>query len=152
MKTMKTHLKDKDQWFQPDIIYLHEGKQGENFKDWYCESRRSYDLVEVEDMEGYDLLTALMTTGIRDGQKFLGAAEPLFQTRSLSSQNKCCTKRTLARIEKRRDDSKISVTIYSKPNKRPSKTMYQIDKEVRKWNKAVLNDQNKPSDKNSEKY
>ena len=38
----------------------------ETFQEWYIELRRLYDLAEAEEMTGEDLLTVLITTGIRD--------------------------------------------------------------------------------------
>ena len=47
-------------------LFTRRQQQGETFEDWYCELRRLYDLAEAEGMSGEDLLTVLITTGIRD--------------------------------------------------------------------------------------
>ena len=47
-------------------LFTRRQQQAETFEDWYCELRRLYDLAEADGMTGDDLLTALITTGIRD--------------------------------------------------------------------------------------
>ena len=47
-------------------LFTRRQQMGETFDDWYCELRRLYDLAEAEEMNGEDLLTVLITTGIRD--------------------------------------------------------------------------------------
>ena len=47
-------------------LFTRRQQYGETFDDWYCELRRLYDLAEAEGMSGEDLLTVLITTGVRD--------------------------------------------------------------------------------------
>ena len=47
-------------------LFTRRQQQGETFEEWYCELRRLYDLAEANDMNGDDLLTVIITTGLRD--------------------------------------------------------------------------------------
>ena len=56
-------------------------------------------------------------------------------------------KDTNARIEKRREDSKVAGIGSYSSNKKPSKTSYQKDKEGRRWDKGSIDLKNKANDK-----
>ena len=90
-------------------LFTRRQQHGEVFEDWYCELRRLYDLAEAQEMSGDDLLTVLITTGIREENfrsKILEdlRAPTLDDTVKLIEQM-VYAKETNARIEKRRDDS-----------------------------------------------
>ena len=47
-------------------LFTRRQQHGETFEDWYCELRNLFDLAEAENMSSDDLLTVLITTGIRN--------------------------------------------------------------------------------------
>ena len=117
----------------------------ETFEEWYIELRRLYDLAEAEEMTGEDLLTVLITTGIRDEKVTSKILEDL-RTPTLDDTVKLIEKMTFAkdtnaRIEKRREDSKVAAV-----GKRNTKTLYQKDKEYRRLEKTPKNEKGKTSD------
>ena len=68
-------------------LFTRRQQYGGAFEDWYCELRRLYDLAEAEDMSGEDLLTVLITTGVRDDNvrsKILEDLRELFNSGGLS--------------------------------------------------------------------
>ena len=117
----------------------------EAFEEWYIELRRLYDLAEAEEMTGEDLLTVLITTGIRDEKIRSKILEDL-RTPTLDDTVKLIeqmtfAKDTNARIEKRREDSKVAAV-----GKRNAKTLYQKDKEYRRMDKTPKNEKGKATD------
>ena len=119
-------------------LFTRRQHQGEAFEDWLCEIRRLYDLAEAQAMTGEDLLTVLITTGIKEERvrsKILEELKtPTFDETVKLIEQMMYAKETNARIEKRREDSKINAI--SSSGKRPSKTLYQKDKETRRFDKA----------------
>ena len=115
------------------------------FEEWYIELRRLYDLAEAEEMTGEGLLTMLITTGIRDEKVRSKILEDL-RTPTLDDTVKLIeqmtfAKDTNARIEKRREDSKVAAV-----GKRNTKTLYQKDKEYRRLEKPPKNEKGKTTD------
>ena len=107
-------------------------------------------MAEAENMSGDDLLTVLITTGVRDDKVRSKILEDL-RTPTLDDTVKLIeqmvyAKDTNARIEKRREDTKVSA-INSSSGKRPTKTSYQKDKDVKKFDKASNENSYKGSDK-----
>ena len=107
--------------------------------------RRLYDLAEAEEMTGEDLLTVLINTGIRDEKVRSKILEDL-RTPTLDDTVKLIEQMTFARetnarIEKRREDSKVAAV-----GKRNSKTLYQKDKEYRRMDKNPKNEKGKTTD------
>ena len=47
-------------------LYIRHQQYRETFDDLYCKLRRLYDLAEAAGMSEYDLLTVLITKGVRD--------------------------------------------------------------------------------------
>ena len=83
-------------------------------------------------MTGNDLLTLLITTGIRDEKVRSKILEDL-KTPTLDETVKLIeqmayAKDSNARIEKRREDSKVSSINKISSGKKPTKTVYQKDK------------------------
>ena len=67
MEAMKTYLKGQRSIILARYnLFTRRQHHGETFEEWYCELRRLYDLAEAEEMTGEDLLTVLITTGVRD--------------------------------------------------------------------------------------
>ena len=67
LEAMKVYLKGQRSMVLARYnLFTRRQQHGESFEDWYCELRRLYDLAEAQDMSGDDLLTVLITTGIRD--------------------------------------------------------------------------------------
>ena len=131
-------------------LFTRRQQQGDTFEDWYCELRRLYDLAEAEGMSGEDLLTVLITTGIRDEKVRSKIFEDL-RTPTLDDTVKLIeqmvhAKDTNARIEKRREDSKVSAINKSGYQKRPTKTSYQKDKEFQRFEKGKVDEKNKFTD------
>ena len=119
-------------------LFTRRQHQGENFDDWLCEIRRLYDLAEAEEMKGEDLMTVLITTGVKEERVRSKILEDL-KTPTLDETIKLIeqmmyAKETNARIEKRREDSKINAI--SNSGKRPVKTSYQKEYETRRFDKA----------------
>ena len=136
-------------------LFTRRQQQGETFEDWYCDLRRLYDLAEANEMTGDDLLTVLITTGIRD-EKVRSKIFEDFRTPTLDETVKLIeqmvyAKDTTARIEKRREDSKVAGIGSSNSSKRPSKTSYQKDKEGRRWDKGNVDSKNKTNEKSKDK-
>ena len=128
---------------------------GETFDDWYCELRRLYDLAESEEMKGEDLLTVLITTGNRDERARSKIFEDL-RTPTLDQTVKLIeqivyAKDTSARIEKRREDSKIAAIGTSGNKKRLAKTSYQKIKESSRFEKAKYDQKNKFNERSKDK-
>ena len=109
IEAMKTHLKGQRSMVLARYnLFTRRQQHGETFEDWYCELRRLFDLAEARDMEGDDLLTVLITTGIRDEKVRSKILEDL-RTPTLDDTVKLIeqmvyAKDTNARIEKRRED------------------------------------------------
>ena len=67
IEAMKTYLKGQRSIILARYsLFTRRQQYGETFEDWYCELRRLYDLSEAEGMTGDDLLTVLITTGVKD--------------------------------------------------------------------------------------
>ena len=136
LEQMKTYLKGQRSMVLARYnLFTRRQQMSETFEEWYIELRRLYDLAEAEDMTGEDLLTVLITTGIRDEKVRSKILEDL-RTPTLDDTVKLIeqmtfAKDTNARIEKRREDSKIAAI-----GKRNSKTLYQKDKESRRMEKT----------------
>ena len=47
-------------------LFTRRQKPYETFEEWLSELRKLYDSAEAKDMTGDDLLTVLITTGIRE--------------------------------------------------------------------------------------
>ena len=141
IEQMKTYLKGQRSMVLARYnLFTRRQQQGETFEDWYCDLRRLYDLAEANEMTGDDLLTVLITTGIRD-EKVRSKIFEDFRTPTLDETVKLIeqmvyAKDTTARIEKRREDSKVAGIGSSNSSKRPSKTSYQKDKEGQRWDKG----------------
>ena len=99
-----------------------------------------FDLAKAKDIDGEDLLTVLITTGIRDEKVRSKILEdyrnPTLDETAKLIEQMVYAKDTNARVAERRMDSKISAITNPQTSKRPSKTRYQKDKEVRRWDKA----------------
>ena len=93
-------------------LFTRRQQQGETFEDWYCELRRLYDLAEATEMTGDDFLTVLITTGIRDekvrSKIFEDLRTPTLDDTVKLIEQMVYAKDTNARIEKRREDSKVA--------------------------------------------
>ena len=129
LEQMKTYLKGQRSMVLARYnLFTRRQQMSETFEEWYIELRRLYDLAEAEEMTGEDLLTVLITTGIRDEKVRSKILEDL-KTPTLDDTVKLIEQMTFARdtnarIERRREDSKIAAI-----GKRNSKTLYQKDKE-----------------------
>ena len=149
METMKKHLKGKRSMVQDRYnLFTRRQQQGESFEDWYCELRRLFDLAEAKDMEGEDLLIVLITTGVRD-EKVRSEILEYYRNPTLDETVKLIeqmvyAKDTNTKIAERREDSKVSAIANPQISKRSSKTTYQKDKEVQRWDKAGQDEENKP--------
>ena len=136
-------------------LFTRRQQHGETFEDWYCELRRLYDFAEAVDLSGDDLLTVLITTGVRDEKVRSKILEDL-RTPTLDDTVKLIeqmvySKDTNARIEKRREDTKIAAINNAISNKRPTKTTYQKDREVRRFDNAQADNKSKAWEKNKDK-
>ena len=146
MEAMKIHLKGQRSMVLARYnLFTRRQQHGETFEDYYCELRRLFDLAEARDMAGDDLLTVLITTGVRDEKVRSKILEDL-KTPTLDDTVKLIeqmvyARDTNARIEKRREDSKIAAINSS--NKRPSKTAYQKEKEVRRMDNGKKDERNR---------
>ena len=154
---MKTHLKGQRSMVLGRYNFFTRRQQhGVTFEDWYCELRRLYDLAEANYMKGEDLLTLLILTGIRDEKvrsKILeNQKTPILDDTIKLIEQMVYAKDTNARIEKRREDANVNAINNSKSIKRPTKTLYQKDKEVRRMERNGRDGKNKAFDKSSEKY
>lgn len=131
-------------------LFTRRQQQGETFEEWYCKLRRLYDLAEAEGMSGDDVLTVLITTGIRDEKARSKIFEDL-KTQTLDDTVKLIermvyAKDTNARIEKRKEDSKIAAINSIGNRNRPSKISYQKEKEVNRYEKAKVGPKDKSVD------
>ena len=105
IEQMKTYLKGQRSMVLARYnLFTRRQQQGETFEDWYCDLRRLYDLAEANEMTGDDLLTVLITTGIRD-EKVRSKIFEDFRTPTLDETVKLIeqmvyAKDTTARIEK----------------------------------------------------
>ena len=151
IEQIKTYLKGQRSMVLARYnLFTRRQQQGESFDDWYCDLRRLYDLAEADDMSGDDLLTVLITTGIRD-EKVRSKIFEDFRTPTLDETVKLIeqmvhAKDTNARIEKRREDSKVAGIGSYSSNKKPSKTSYQKDKKGRRCDKGNIDLKNKEND------
>ena len=67
IEKMKTYLKGQRSIILARYnLFTRRQHQGENFDNWLCEIRRLYDLAEAEEMSGEDLMTVLITTGVKE--------------------------------------------------------------------------------------
>ena len=94
-------------------------------------------------MTGNDLMTVLITTGVREEKVRSKILEDL-RTPTLDETVKLIeqmvyAKDTNARIEKRCEDSKVASINKFGFNKKPTKTLYKKDKEDRRFEKASSN-------------
>ena len=107
IEQMKTYLKGQHSIVVARYnLFTRRQQQGETFDDWYCDLRRLNDLAETDGMSGDDLLTVLITTGIRD-EKVRSKIFEDYRTPTLDDtvkliQQMVHSKDTNARIEKRR--------------------------------------------------
>ena len=106
----------------------------ETFEEWYIELRRLYDLAEAEEMNWRRFAYRVDNYRIR-AKKIRSKILEDLRTPTLDDTVKLIeqmtfAKDTNARIEKRREDSKIAVV-----SKRNSKTLYQKEKKVGAWKK-----------------
>ena len=119
-------------------LFTRRQHQGEAFEDWLCEIRKLYDLAEAQAMTGEDLLTVQITTGTKEERvrsKILEELKtPTFDETVKLIEQMMYAKETNARIEKRREDSKINAI--SSLGKRPTKTSYQKDSENLRFDQA----------------
>ena len=124
---MKTYLKGQRSMVLARYnLFTRRQQQGQTSEGWNCELRRRYDLAEAEDMNGDDLLTVLITTEVRDEKVRSKILEDL-RTPTLDDTVKLIeqmvyAKDTNARIERRREDSKIAAVSGANSHRRPSKT------------------------------
>ena len=133
-ETMKTYLKGQRSMVLARYnLFTRRQQNGETFEDWYCELRRLYDLAEAEGMSGDDLLTVLITTGIRDEKVRSKILEDL-RTPTLDDTVKLIeqmvyAKDTNARIERRREDTKVSAinNTSAKKQKKPIKSIKKFE-------------------------
>ena len=56
-------------------LFTRRQQHGETFKDWYCELKRLFDPADAENITSDDLLTVLITTGIRNKSSRLKTLE-----------------------------------------------------------------------------
>ena len=107
LETMKTYLKGQRSMVLARYnLFTRRQQYGETFQDWYCQLCRLYNLAEAEDMSGDDLLTVLITTGVRDDKVRSKILEDL-RTPTLDDTVKLIeqmvyAKDTNVRIEKKR--------------------------------------------------
>ena len=138
---MKTYLKGQRSIILARYnLFTRRQHHGETFEEWYCELRRLYDLAEAEEMTGEDLLTVLITTGVRDEKVRSKILEDLRtptqdETVKLIGQM-VYAKDTNARIERRREEANINAVKTPSSNRRPIKTSYQKDKEFWRMERA----------------
>ena len=97
-------------------------------------------MVEADEMSREDLLTVLITTGIKE-EKFRSKVFEDLRTPTLDDTVKLIeqmvyAKDTNARIEKRREDSKIAAINTSGTHKIPCKTSYQKEKEGKRFERV----------------
>lgn len=109
------------------------------------------DLAETDGMSGDDLLTVLIATGIRD-EKVRSKIFEDYRTPTLDDtvkliQQMVHAKDRNARIEKRREDSKVAGIGRNNSSRKPPKTSYQKDKEVRRWDKGNMESKNNADEK-----
>ena len=139
LEAMKTYLKGQRSMVLARYnLFTRRQQMSETFEEWYIELRRLYDLAEAEEMTGEDLLTVLITTGIRDEKVRSKILEDL-RTPTLDDTVKLIEQMTFAKdtntwIEKQREDSKVAAI-----GKKSSTTLYQKDKENRRVEKTPKN-------------
>ena len=112
MDAMKTYLKGQRSMVLARYnLFTRRQEAGETFEDWYCELRRLYDLAEAQEMSGDDLLTVLITTGVREEKVRSKIFEDL-RTPTLDDTVKLIEQMVYAkdttRINRRQKDSKIN--------------------------------------------
>ena len=67
IEAIKTYLKGQRSIILARYnLFTRRQQYGETFEEWHCELRRLYDLAEAEGMSGNDLMTVLITTGVRE--------------------------------------------------------------------------------------
>ena len=113
---------------------------------WYCELRRLYDLAEANNMNSDDLLTVIITTGLRDDKVRSKIFEDL-RTPTLDATVKLIeqmvyAKDTSAEIEKRSEESKVAAIVGA------MKTGYQKRKESERYDKGHPKNRNMTGNKN----
>ena len=105
-------------------------------------------MAEAEEMTGEDLLTVLITTGVRDEKvrsKILEDLRTPTQDETVKLiEQMVYAKDTNARIERRREEANVNVVNTLSSNRKPRKTSYQKDKEFRRMDRA-----NKESETNN---
>ena len=136
-------------------LFTRRQHYGETFDDWLCELRKLYDIADGDDIKRNDLMTVLITTGNRDETLRSKILEDL-RNSTLDDTVKLIgkmvyAKDTNARIEKRREDSKIALISNGSSNRKPSKTSYQKDKEIRTFDKHYGDKKFKTSEKRNNK-
>ena len=110
IEKMKTYLKGQRSIILARYnLFTRRQHQGENFDDWLCEIRRLYDLAEAQEMSGEDLMTVLITTGVKEERVRSKILEDL-KTPTLDETIKLIeqmmyAEETNARIEKRQEYS-----------------------------------------------
>ena len=129
MDAMKTYLKGQISMVLARYnLFSRRQEAGETFEDWYCELRRLYDLAEAQEMSGDDLLTVLITTGVREekvrSKIFEDLRTPTLDDTVKLIEQMVYAKDTTARIDRRREDSKINAIQTSSSNRKPTKTSY----------------------------
>ena len=121
-------------------LFTRRQKPYETFEEWLSELRKLYDLAEAEDMTGDDLLTVLITTGIREEKVRSKILEEL-RTPTLDDTIKLIAQMVHARdtnasIAKRREDSKVAAISASNTHRKPRKTSYQKNKDTSRFERA----------------
>ena len=112
MEAMKKHLKGQQSIVLAGYnLFTRRQQQGERFEDWYCKLRRFFDLAEAKDIEGEDLFSVLITTGVCD-EKVRSKILEDYRNPTLDETVKLIeqmvyAKDTTTRMSKRIQDSKI---------------------------------------------